>query len=410
MPSADFRIAVIGAGVAGLVVAAALRRAGLSCQVFEQAPRLAEVGAGIQLAPNAVRLLHGLGLAEPLEATAVRPDEIRVSRWDDGDLIASTALGERCEQAFGAPYYTVLRSDLHSALLGLLPPDVVHLGQCCVGLAERTDDVELTFADGRRVTADLVVGADGIHSAVRRHLIRDEARFSGETIYRGLIPADRVPFLRAEPRVQLWLGPGRHCVAYPVAGGERVSFGATTPAGGWRAESWSAVGDAGEVRAAYDGWCPDVLSLLDAAESVGRWALHDRNVIARWSSERTVLLGDAAHPMLPFFAQGANQAIEDAVVLATCLHDLLPTGGMGAALRAYEALRKPRTDAVHEKSRVNTDVFHLPDGADQLRRDAELARYADLEHRRWLWGYEAESALSAAGGQEGVFAMGRESL
>jgi salicylate hydroxylase len=383
------RIAVVGAGIAGLTLALALRRAGLRCAVFEQAGRLAEVGAGVQVAPNAARLLHRLGLADHLEVVALRPHAIQMSRWDDGRTIMRTPLGAECEQMFGAPYYVVHRADLHRGLLARLPPDIVQLGRRCVRVAERAGEVQLEFGDGSRVTADVVVGADGIHSAVRDQLVRDAPRFSGQTIYRGLVPADRVPSL-TEPRVQLWLGPGQHCVAYPVSGGTFVSFGATTPANGWFAESWSSAGRVEELATAYRTWHPTVLELIAAADSVGRWALHDRDPLPRWSTRRSTLVGDAAHPMLPFLAQGANQAIEDAVVLAACLGGVASGGDLEQALRCYEAVRRPRTGEIQQRSRDNTRALHLPDGAEQRRRDEHLAGSADLVSQRWLYGYDAE--------------------
>jgi salicylate hydroxylase len=256
---------------------------------------------------------------------------------------------------------------------------------------ERPGEVRLSFQDGSSATADLLVGADGIHSAVRGHLVRDAPRFSGETIYRGLVPAERVPELLAEPRVQLWLGPGRHCVAYPVRAGRLVSFGATTPAGGWIPESWSAPGRPEELAAAYQGWHPDVRALIAAAGSVGRWALHDRDPVARWGRGRITLIGDAAHPMLPFLAQGANQAIEDAVVLAGRLAALPAGADPRPALRRYEQLRRPRAEEVQRRSRANTRALHLADGAEQRRRDEQLAG-AGLAGQRWLYGYDAELA------------------
>jgi salicylate hydroxylase len=393
----QLRVAVVGAGISGLTLAAALRRGGLRCEVFEQAEQLAEVGAGVQVAPNAARLLHRLGLAEHLDAVAVRPRAIQMSRWDDGRPITRTPLGADCERMFGAPYYAVHRADLHAGLLALLPPNTVHLGRRCALVQEWSDRVRLSFQDGSSVSADVVVGADGIHSVVRGHLAWDAPRFSGETIYRGLVPADRVPALLAEPRVQLWLGPGQHCVAYPVSAGRLVSFGATTPAGEWFPESWSAPGRPEELATTYRGWHPAVRELIAAADSVGRWALHDRDPIPRWGRGRITLVGDAAHPMLPFLAQGANQAIEDAVVLAARLAALAAAGpASGAdverALTGYQVVRRPRAEEVQRRSRANTRALHLADGAEQRSRDQQLAGAAGLTSQRWLYGYDAELA------------------
>ena len=387
------RVAVVGAGIAGLTVAAALTRAGVRCDVFEQAGMLARVGAGIQLAPNAARVLHRLGLGPYLDSVAIRPRAIEMRRWDDGTVLRRTDLSG-CAELFGAPYYTVHRADLHQGLMSLLPHGTVHLGWHCVGVEERPDEAVLRFDDGSTVVADVVIGADGIRSAVRELLVTDAPRFSGESIYRGLVPAERVPFLLEEPKVVLWLGPGQHAVCYPISAGEQVSFGATTPAGDWRVESWMAEGRVADVLSAYDGWNGQLLRLLSAADAVSRWALHDRDSVQRWSSHRVTILGDAAHPMLPFLAQGANQAIEDAMVLGM----LLARGGsgqVGEAVAGYERLRRGRTEEVHRVSRQNTTMLHLPDGADQQRRDEKLGATADLRSQEWLYGYDAEVAVES---------------
>jgi salicylate hydroxylase len=399
------RIAVVGAGIGGLTVAAALARNGLRCHVFEQAHLLGEIGAGIQLAPNATRLLHRLGLEDQLRAVAVRPCAIEMRRWEDNSVLRRTPLGEQCEHYFGAPYYTVHRADLHRCLLEGLPQGILHLGLRCTGVQERPGDVQLQFADGSSATADLVVGADGIHSRVRDLLVRDEPRYSGQSIYRALVPAKRVRFLLDEPKVVLWLGPGKHCVSYPVSANDRISLAATVPDPHWGAESWSAQGRTEDLAEAYTDWNSEVRALTSAPDTVSRWALHDRDSAPQWSTDRTTLIGDAAHPMLPFFAQGANQAIEDAVALAACLRDADHPDGIAPALTRWEAAREPRTSKVHQISRANTTALHLPDGDTQRRRDHALAARATLADQAWIYGYDAEAAVrtvtaSVHGGQK----------
>jgi salicylate hydroxylase len=377
-------VAIIGAGIAGLTTAAALHRAGVPCQIYEQSAELGEVGAGIQLAPNATRLLarfDGIRLA----SRAVSPAAIEMRRWDDNDVLARTALGQACVDRFGAPYYTFYRPDLHRLLRELLPDGTVVLGKKCAGVKETGHAAEVTFTDGETVSADLVIGADGIHSVVRQLFATDHPRFSGHAIFRGLIPADRVPHLAAEPKVLLWVGPGRHCVSYPVAGGELVSFGATVPTGNWRTESWTAPGDVEELRVGYEGWHDDVHGLLSAADKVTAWALHDRDPVERWSGEHVTLVGDAAHPMLPFGAQGACQAVEDAFVLAECMKGT-DSAGLPAALRRYESLRVARTGDVQRFSRANEETFHHTDAErEQDNGEASLATQAAL------FGYDAEA-------------------
>ncbi|MET9854231.1 FAD-dependent monooxygenase [Streptomyces sp. NPDC006450] len=389
------RVVVAGAGIAGLALAAALRRAGIDCHLYEQAERLAEVGAGVQLAPNATRLLRRLGLRDRLRDLAVTPQAIEMRRWDNGALLQRTALGDPCQRRFGAPYYTVHRADLHSALLSLLPPDRVHLGARCVSVTQLADEARLHLSDGTTVTADLIVGADGIHSIAREQIVADRPRYSGQTIYRGLVSADEVAHLLTESRVQLWFGPDQHVVCYPVSSGRQVSFGATVPAPDWREESWTARGDVAELAAAYEGWHPDVTRLIGAAQTVSRWALHDREGIERLSSGRVTVIGDAAHPMLPFQAQGANQAIEDAVVLAACLAGAGPDR-LSAALRRYERIRLPRTTRIQRQSRENAKTFHLEDGGAQQHRDTAAQTASGLDRHEWLFGYDAEQAVTSS--------------
>lgn len=384
------RVAVVGAGIAGLTAANALARAGVHCSVFEQARLLREVGAGIQLAPSAVKVLRRLGVGDRLAAVAVRPDAIEMRRWDDDTLLRSTPLGDECEETYGAPYYTVHRAALHRVLLERLPEQILHIGRQCTSVREYADGVELEFSDGSTTTADVVVGADGIHSLVRASLADDQPRYSGQTIFRALAPAERVPSAFVTPKVVIWLGPGQHCVAYPISP-QQLSFGATVPSPEWTTESWSATGRLEDLTAAYAGWHAGVREVVAAPDSVGRWALHDRETLSRWSTGRLTVTGDAAHPMLPFFGQGANQAIEDAVVLASCLRSPEP-GEIAAALRRYEHIRRPRTEQVHGISRANSTALHLPDGAAQRERDVALARDGNLADHAWLYGYDADAA------------------
>jgi len=385
-------VAIVGAGIAGVTAAAALARAGIPCQVYEQTNEMGEAGAGIQLAPNATRLLRRLGDLR-LAERAVTPSSIEMRRWDDGNVLATTTLGQACEDQFGAPYYTFHRADLHRLLRELLPDGMVVLGRRCDGVRDTPDGAEMVFADGGTVTADLVIGADGIHSVVRTLFATDNPRFSGQGIYRGLVPAERMPHMAAEPKVRLWVGPGRHCVSYPVAAGELINFVATAPVtDGWRTESWIAPGRVEDLLTGYTGWHDEVVGLLSEADSVTQWALHDRDPLEKWSADRVTLVGDAAHAMLPFAAQGANQAIEDAFVLAACLRgadrDAIP-----AALRQYEALRQPRTADVQMYSRANQDTFHL---TDETRRQDDGE--ASLRAQAALFAYDAEAVAASVGG------------
>lgn len=343
-------VAVIGAGITGLTLAIALRRAGIDCVVYEKATAFGEVGAGIQLAPNAGRLLHRLGLADALSAVAVRSMAIEVRGWQTGEVLGRVPLDD-CEPRYGAPYYLLTRADLHAVLAASEP---VCFGKACVGVHETADGVEIRFADGTSAWASVVVGADGIKSAIRQERVRDEPEYSGMTVYRGMVPVERVPAFFSEPRTMLWPGPGKHFVHYPVAAGRLVNFVATVPAAEWHVESWSEPGEKKDVLDAFTGW--EILPLVEAADVVTRWALHTRSADPRWSTARTTLAGDAAHPMLPFMAQGANQGIEDAVALASALAD-----GRDA-LGRYEEVRRERATLVQRMSGDAARTYHEPGG------------------------------------------------
>lgn len=381
-------VAIVGGGIAGLTLATVLRQAGLPYRIVDQASEFGQVGAGIQLAPNAVRLLHRLGLAEQLAAVAVRPQALQVRRWHDDQLLSTTTLGTACADRYGAPYLTVHRADLHSALAAAAGSTGLRLGSRVAGVAERASDVELTFADGTRETSEIVVGADGIHSAVRGVIASDQPRFAGGSIFRGLVPADQLPELAAVPVIRMWAGPNQHCVCYPIAAGRAISFSATVPARLATSESWSALGSTAELVSAYQGWNPAVGRLLAAAEVVGRWDLHDRDSIPRWTTGRLALVGDAAHPMLPFMAQGGNQAIEDAVTLGHCLTALGPAA-VATALRLYETLRVPRTAMIQQGSRLGPAALAHPDPAADPGQDG-------LQRMAWLYGHDAGRVAQAA--------------
>ena len=392
------RAIVVGAGIGGLTAALALRAVGVDVVVYEQADALREVGAGIQLAPNATRLLHRLGLADALGGVGVKPEAIEHKRWQDGRILLRQPLGAMCEKTFGAPYYHLYRPDLLGVLadaLPALPAGIVRLGHRCVALAQDADSVTLTFDNGDTARAPIVVGADGIHSTIRALLLGPESpRFSGSIAYRGLVPAERVAHLQLPRYSNGWLGPDRHFVHYFVGAGARLlNFVAIVPARDWRIESWSATGEVADALAEFDGWHPTVRTIIAAADRTHRWALYDREPLETWSVGRVTLLGDAAHAMLPFMAQGACQAVEDAVVLARCLTAAGPDA-VADALRQYETLRKPRVWDVQRASWRNATTYHLPDGESQRERDAGWAASAargPYSERGWLFAYDAEA-------------------
>lgn len=398
--STNLRIAIVGGGLGGLAAALLLRRAGFEPIVYEQAPALGEVGAGIVVAPNMVRPLAALGLAERLPEFAVRLEAAwEFRRWQDGRVLFVQPMGEECLRLYGAHCYVAHRADLLALLNAALPAEALKLDQRCVDLRDGAQAAQLRFAhrDGRQtmVEADVVIGADGIHSAVRAAVVPEvEARFSGLCAFRCLVPAAAAPKMALRPVQTLWLGAGRHFVHYPISGGRLVNVVAIVPAGQWRTESWTADGAIGDLRQEFEGWDLRVLQLIDSATETKRWALYDRRPLARWSAGRIGLLGDAAHAMLPFFAQGAAQAIEDAVVLVACLRQVA-AADVADALRRYESIRRPRASEVQLMSRGREVRNHLPDGPAQRERDRELANGDPLRQSAWLYGHDIESAVRA---------------
>jgi salicylate hydroxylase len=385
-------IAIIGGGIGGLAAAASLLRAGYDVQVYEQAKALSEVGAGINIGPNASRILNRFGIAEQLARNGVRPQTFDQRRWDDGRFLLRSPLGEDVETTFNAPYYTLHRGDLHRAIAAAVPAERVHLGHRFTDLVDHGDRVEAHFENGASISADAVVGADGIHSVVRHALFGPEKpRFTGCVAYRGLVPANRLSHLDLETTTQIWMGPDRHFVHYFVSARKLVNFVAITEEDSWHRESWVDRGEVADALAAFAGWHDQVLSIIGAADETYKWALFDRSPLPRWSVGRVTLLGDSCHPMLPFMGQGAAQAIEDAATLKGCLQKT--PDDVPAALRLYERLRLPRASRLQGMSAINKSRFHLPDGQAQKARDAEMAAGAtdwSLGAIAWLYEHDAD--------------------
>ncbi|MBU6316116.1 MAG: FAD-dependent monooxygenase [Acidobacteria bacterium] len=386
------RVAVVGGGIGGLTAALSLARSGHEVSVFERASRFGEVGAGIQISPNGRRVLHDLGLRDAFAEIAVESQRIVLRRWQDDSELAQTPLGEAFRQRYGAYHSNVARPDLVAVLehaVGSLPNVEVRLG-ARVAAASPVGGADgrplLQLADGSSFEADVVVGADGIHSQVRDTVLGvHPSRFSGSVAYRALIPAERVAHLPLE--VTNRVGPDAHVVTYFVGAGARwLNVVCIAPEAVWDVESWTEQGSADEMRERYVHWSPQLREVLaEVRDPVFRWALHDREPLPSWGTGGVTLLGDACHPMLPFMAQGACQAIEDAAVLTRWLDS---GERVDLSLRGYEAERKPRTDRVQSLSWGNRLVFHMPDGDEQRARD-EMMRAGSgvLGAMDWLYGW-----------------------
>jgi salicylate hydroxylase/6-hydroxynicotinate 3-monooxygenase len=345
-------VAIIGAGIGGLALAAFLSRQGAKVTVYEQAREFHRIGAGIQMSPNAVRVLRALGLEPLLRRIAFEPRAWTHRVWDTGEHLSDLTFGPEAERRFGAPYLLLHRGDLHAALFSAVPPELIAYEKKLIDLDPRADGVTLRFADGHRATVDAVIGADGVHSRVREILLGPERpKFTGRVAHRTVYPAARMrgPVIDTCTK---WWGPDRHIVIYPVKPGlDEIYFVTSVPDPDWDVESWSAQGEMAEVTAALAGFHEEVQRVLTACPSVHKWALFERDPLPRWADGPVVLLGDACHPMTPYMAQGAASALEDAAILSRCLAD---SGDPAAAFRRYEATRLQRTARIQLTSRENT--------------------------------------------------------
>ncbi|GCE39655.1 Salicylate hydroxylase [Rhodococcus wratislaviensis] len=342
-------VAVCGGGIGGLATAIALRKFGLDVTVYEQTRQFARVGADINLTPNAVRALDGLGVGPAIRDSAARP-QFRISRmWDSGAETSRLPMGDSAEQQYGAPQLTMHRGDLMTALENRLPSGTVEMGHRVAGVA----DGRIEFTDGSAVFADVIVGADGIHSAVRTALLgRDQPTFTGVVAFRAVVPTERVGNLPNLDCFTKWWGPdsATQIVTFPLNQGKDIFVFATCGQEEWTEESWTTPGSVAELRELYRDFHPEARALLDACDDVLKSALYVRDPLASWTDGRSVLLGDAAHPMMPFMAQGAGMAIEDAVVLSRCLSLF---DDPAVALQTYQETRLQRTSRIQRGSRSN---------------------------------------------------------
>lgn len=389
------RVAIIGGGIGGLTAAHALSRRGIEVAIYEAAPELREIGAGVALGPNAMKVLRALGLEDDVRAIAGRSEWLVTRNGKTSRVISKTSRGQQTV-SYGCASATVHRADLLEVLARSLPGDMVTLGARCTGVEPDGDVAVARFADGREVEADVIIGADGIHSAVRASLFGSgKPRFTGKICYRSVVPVDAV---RGRPPANdnaQWLGPHGTIVLYPVRRNELINVVCHYDDEDYRHESWVSECERDEVLERYAGWHESLLRIFSAGDVWYKWALYDRDPIPRWTRGRVTVLGDAAHPMLPYLGQGACQSIEDGCVLAAALAE--EPDDPVAALARYERARRPRASQVVLTSRQRGTSNHLTSPVAALKRDILIAwrrrfgRDPDGRGAAWIPEYDASS-------------------
>jgi len=385
---AKHKILIAGAGLGGLAAASFLMKEGHDVEVYEQAPKLEEVGAGIQISANAMHALRSLGLEEAITKVGVRPEAYEFRLHDTGELIQRFALSEEHERLHGAPYTQLHRADFHGILADrarAFKPDVVQLNKRTTGFTESADGVTLNFADGTSAKGDILIGADGLKSAVRKQIVGEvPATYTGDAAWRIIVPVERLPKNFLPQVMSVFMGPGGHVVCYYLRGGALLNFVGIVETDDVSDESWTQKMPWEQLKADYVGWHPALQAVIDNADKdkCYRWSLHNRLPIKNWSTQRTTLLGDSAHATLPYLAQGAVMAIEDGAVLARALN---MESDIAAALQLYQRNRIDRTSRIVMQSTENRRLFHLNSEA-AIR--AEFAKRDEGKDRnKWLYSY-----------------------
>ena len=381
-----YRILIAGAGIGGLSAASCLMKAGHHVEIYEQAPELAEVGAGIQVSANAMHVLRHLDLEQAITAVGVRPEAYVFRLHDTGEVIQRFSLSQ--EQLHGAPYTQLHRADLHDLLAARareFDPNVVRLNHKVTGFTEGADGVELSFADGSSARGDLLIGADGLKSVVRAQIFgAAPATYTGDAAWRAVVPTERLPKNLLEQVMSVFMGPDGHVVCYYLRDGTLLNFVGIVETDEVSEESWTVKLPWEELKAQYRGWHPALQTVIDAADKdqCYRWSLFNRPPIREWSTRRVTLLGDAAHPTLPYLAQGAAMSIEDGAVLTRALG---MRDSIADALQLYQNNRVDRTAKIVLQSNANRELFHLR-SEEEIR--ARFSKKDEGDDRNsWLYSY-----------------------
>ncbi len=395
-------VAIIGGGIGGLAACLALHRRGIAATVYEQSSRLSEIGAGLTLSPNALRAFRALGVEREILAVGWQAAHQVIRSWRSGRVIARQSRHAGVAERYGASFLTIHRADLLDVLAGALPDGAVRLDAACTGVTMTGRAAVARFADGSEIEADAVIGADGIHSAVRESLFgADAPHFTGCVCWRGLVPVEALPPALRDPDNISWWGPNGHVVHYRVRRGELVNFVAHYNSDAWTEESWTRECDRAELLDTYARWHPSLARLFESSERYYKWALYDRDPLSEWGRGHATLLGDSAHPMLPYLGQGACMAVEDGCILAECL--ARQPDDPANALREYERVRMPRTRRAQLGSRHRAKENHLASPVARLRRDLRLAVRSRLATDKtplqaaWLYDYDVAREDFGAG-------------
>lgn len=391
------KMSIVGGGIGGLTAALALLQRGYDVEVFEQAPELKEVGAGVQISANGTRILFALGLEKEIMSLASEAAGKEIRLWNTGQTWKLFDLGPMSIERYGFPYITVHRNDLHQTLAAAVTrckADAIKLGKKCIGIDQGDGGVTLSFADGTKAHSDLAVGADGVHSRVRDALFgKDQPKFTGIVAWRGVIPSERLPEHLMRPVATNWVGPGGHVIHYPMRGGRLMNYVSVVERSDWQIESWSVAGTVEECLADYTGWHKDIHTMIQSIDTPYKWALMLRQPMPDWTVQRISLLGDACHPTLPFLAQGAVMAIEDGFVLGRALAE--HGDDYAAGFASYELARNERTSKIVNGANANLSRFHNPILSDPVAAEAYVS--AEWEENKikqryeWLFEYDATS-------------------